>query len=237
MSRTELIKLIENADSDWFATASIGNKLTKVKVMSTVLEKAVINEYGLSKFVLQIRPFLAMDDEQFFKFCQANRDVRIERNKEGEIIIMPPTGWDTGDKNSEINFQLRLWAKKDKHGKVGDSSTGFILPNGATISPDNSWVRKDRIEQFSEKQRQKFLPLCPDFVIELRSASDTLKDGRQKMEDYIENGAQLGWLIDPKNKRVYIYRPNSEVEILKNPETISGEDILQGFELDLTEIW
>ncbi len=205
--------------------------------MSTVLEKAVINEYGLSKFVLQFRPFVRMDDEQFFRFCQANRDVRIERNKEGEIIIMPPTGWNTGDMNSEINFQLRLWAKKDKRGKVGESSTGFVLPNGATISPDASWVRKERIEKFTAIQRQKFLPLCPDFVIELRSPSDTLKSGQEKMEEYIENGAKLGWLIDPKNRQVSIYRANGEIEILNNPQTVSGEDLLKGFELDLREIW
>jgi Uma2 family endonuclease len=205
--------------------------------MSTVLEKAVINEYGLSKFVLQFRPFLNMDDDQFFEFCQANRDVRIERNKDGEIIVMPPTGWKTGDRNAEITMQLRIWAKKNKQGKSGDSSTGFILPNGATISPDASWVLKNRIEQFSAKQRQKFLPLCPDFVIELRSASDTLKDLQDKMEEYIENGARLGWLIDPKNKRVHIYRVNGEVEILENPKSISGEDVLRGFELDMTEIW
>ncbi len=207
------------------------------KIMSTVLEKAVINEYGLSKFVLQFRPFLNMDDDQFFDFCQANRDVRIERSKDGEIIIMPPTGSETGERNAEITMQLRIWAKKNKQGKSYDSSTGFILPNGATISPDASWVLKKRIEKFTAKQLQKFLPLCPDFVIELRSASDLLKDGQAKMKEYIENGARLGWLIDPKNKRVSIYRANGEVEILENPQSVSGEDVLQDFELDLTEIW
>lgn len=205
--------------------------------MAAVLERAVIDEYGLSKFVLQFRPFLQMNDEQFFDFCQANRDVRIERNEDGEIIIMPPTGWNTGDINSEINFQLRGWAKKDERGKVGESSTGFILPNGATTSPDASWVLKKRIEKFTAKQLQKFLHLCPDFVIELRSASDSLKDSQAKMEEYIENGARLGWLIDPKNKRVHLYRANGEIEILENPNKVSGEEVLQKFELDLTEIW
>lgn len=205
--------------------------------MSTISERAVINEYGLSKFVLQFRPVLNMDDDQFFEFCQANRDVRIERNKDGEIIIMPPTGSETGDRNAEITMQLRIWAKKNKQGKSYDSSTGFILPNGATISPDASWVSKKRLEKFTAKQLQKFLPLCPDFVIELRSASDSLKEGQAKMKEYIENGAQLGWLIDPKNKKVHIYRANGEVEILENPQSVSGEDVLVGFELDLTEIW
>lgn len=205
--------------------------------MSTVLEKTVINEYGLSKFVLQFRPFVQMDDEQFFRFCQANQNVRIERSKEGEIIIMPPTGWNTGDINSEINMQLRLWAKKDKSGRVGESSTGFVLPNGAIISPDASWVRKERVEKFTPRQQQKFLPLCPDFVIELRSPSDTLKSGKEKMKEYIENGAKLGWLIDPKKKEVSIYRANGDIEILRNPKRVSGENILQDFELNLNEIW
>lgn len=205
--------------------------------MSTVLERAVINEYGLSKFVLQFRPFVQMNDEQFFDFCQANRDVRIERNKDGEIIIMPPTGANTGDRNAEITMQLRVWAKKNRKGKSYDSSTGFVLPNGATISPDASWVLKERLEKFTAKQREKFLPLCPDFVIELRSASDSLKDSQEKMREYIENGARLGWLIDPRNKKVHVYRANGEVEILENPDKVSGEDVLQKFELDLTEIW
>ncbi len=205
--------------------------------MSTVLERAVINEYGLSRFVLQFRPFVQMNDEQFFDFCQANRDVRIERSKDGEIIIMPPTGANTGERNSEINFQLKLWAKKNKRGKVYDSSTGFILPNAATVSPDASWILKERLEKFTAKQREKFLPLCPDFVVELRSASDSLKDSQEKMREYIENGARLGWLIDPKNKRVHIYRANGEIEVLENPTKVSGEDVLANFELDLTEIW
>lgn len=205
--------------------------------MSTVLERAVINEYGLSKFVLQFRPFLQMNDEQFFDFCQANRDVRIERNKDGEIIIMPPTGANTGDRNAEITMQLRIWAKKNRNGKSYDPSTGFKLPNGATVSPDASWVKNERLKEFTAKQREKFLPLCPDFVIELRSASDSLKDSQEKMREYIENGARLGWLIDPKNKKVHVYRASGEVEILDNPDIVSGEDVLQKFELDLTEIW
>lgn len=134
-------------------------------------------------------------------------------------------------------MQLRLWAKKDKRGKSYDSSTGFKLPNGATISPDASWVLSERLEIFTAKQREKFLPLCPDFVLELRSASDSLKTTQNKMAEYIENGARLGWLIDPKNKQVHIYRANDEIEILENPQTVSGENILEKFELDLTEIW
>lgn len=176
-------------------------------------------------------------DDEFWEFCRRNDEMRIEMTKEGDVIITPPTGANTGERNSEINFQLKLWAKKDKRGKTYDSSTGFKLPNGATVSPDASWVRNERLEKFTAKQLERFLPLCPDFVVELRSASDGLKTSQAKMREYIENGARLGWLIDPKNKRIYIYRANGEIEILENPDKVSGEDVLQNFELDLREIW
>ena len=205
--------------------------------MSAVLEKPVINEYGISRFVLQFSPFLQMNDEQFFEFCQANRDLRIERNSQGEIIIMPPTGWETGDKNAEITTQLRNWTKKDGRGKSADSSAGYKMPNGAIMSPDASWVSKERLEKISLNKRRKFLPLAPDFVIELRSESDSLAKLKDKMQEYIENGVSLGWLIDPIERRVYVYRPNAEVETLENPTEISGEPLLKGFMLDLRDIW
>ena len=211
--------------------------------MQTVSEKSyskmfIPNNSGALRFKFEAnnKPLKFTDDE-FWDFCRQNDNLRIEMTKEGDVIIMPPTGGDTGDRNAEITTQLRIWAKKDKSGKTYDSSTGFKLPDGATISPDASWVLKERIEKFTAKQREKFLPLCPDFVIELRSASDRLKTGQQKMTEYIENGARLGWLIDPKTKRVHIYRANGEIEIIENPKTVSGEDILINFELDLTEIW
>ena len=205
--------------------------------MSAVLEKPVINEFGLSRFVLQFSPFIEMSDEQFFDFCQVNRDLRIERNSEGEIIIMPPTGWETGDKNSEINYQLREWTKKDGRGKCADSSAGYKMPNGAIMSPDASWISNERLEKVSPDKRKKYLPLAPDFVIELRSESDSLVNLKEKMQEYIENGVSLGWLIDPVNKRVYVYHPNSEVEISENPTEILGEPLLKGFVLNLKEIW
>lgn len=205
--------------------------------MSIVLEKPTINEYGISRFVLQVNPFLKMTDEQFFDFCQANRDLHIERNSQGELIIMPPTGWETGDKNAEISFQLRLWAKKDGSGKSADSSTGYKMPNGAIMSPDASWVSNSQLEKISAEDRRKFLPLAPKFVIELRSESDSLTKLKEKMQEYIENGVLLGWLIDVGSKKVYVYRPNSEVEILEKPSEISGEPLLQGFMLNLKEIW
>ncbi len=205
--------------------------------MSAVLEKPVINEFGISRFVLQFSPFLEMNDDQFFEFCQANRDVRIERNARGEVIIMPPTGWETGDKNSEINLQLRLWTKKDGRGKCVDSSSGYKMLNGATMSPDASWVLKERLERISPSKRRKFLPLAPDFVLELRSESDSLSKLKTKMREYMENGVSLGWLIDPINKRVYVYRQNKETEILENPTQVSGELLLKDFTLNLKEIW
>ena len=178
-----------------------------------------------------------MTPEEFWEFCGDNRDVRAELTKEGDVILMPPTGFETSDRNSEINLQLRVWAKKDKTGIATESNAGFVLPNGATRSPDAAWTLKERLEKFSAEERKKFLPLCPDFVVELRSASDSLNDLQEKMDEYIENGARLGWLIDPKNKKLHIYRANGEVEVLENPKTVSGEDVLVGFELDLTEIW
>ncbi len=205
--------------------------------MSAVLEKPVINEFGVSRFVLQFSPFIEMNDEQFFEFCQANRDVRIERNSQGEIIIMPPTGWETGNKNAEITIQLGIWAKQDGRGKSVDSSTGYILPNGATISPDASWILKERLEKVSPAKRRKFLPIAPDFVIELRSQSDSLQKLKDKMQEYIENGVTLGWLIDATTRKIYVYRPNNEIEILENSTEILGELLLQGFVLKLKEIW
>jgi Uma2 family endonuclease len=169
--------------------------------MSAVLEKPVINEFGISRFVLQFSPFVEMNDDQFFDFCQANSDLRIERNKQGEVIIMPPTGWKTGDINSEINFQLRLWTKKDGRGRTADSSAGYKMPNGATMSPDASWISNERLEKVSPAKRRKFLPLAPDFVIELRSESNSLPKLKEQMQEYIENGVSLGWLIDPTEKK------------------------------------
>ncbi len=178
-----------------------------------------------------------MTAEEFWEFCQENRKIRAELTKDGDVIIMPPTGFETSDRNLEILIQLGSWAKKDKTGKATESNGGFILPNGATYAPDAAWTSNERLENFSAEQKKKFLPLCPDFVIELRSESDNLKELKTKMEEYIENGASLGWLINPREKEVYIYRANGEIEILQNPQAVSGENVLPNFELDLTEIW
>ena len=180
---------------------------------------------------------LQMTDEQFFQLCQDNRDLRFERNSNGDILIMPPTGGETGNRNSSINYQLYAWNLQNKLGITFDSSTGFKLPNKADRSPDASWIPLKKWNNLTPQQRQKFLPLCPDFVIELRSPSDSLKTLQNKMKEYLENGTKLGWLINPKAKQVEIYRQGKEVEILDNPTTLSGEDLLPDFVLDLELIW
>jgi Uma2 family endonuclease len=186
---------------------------------------------------LRFPPSVAMSDDDFFEFCQLNRDLRIERTAEGEIIIMPPTGGETGSRNSEINIQLGSWAKRDGSGRAFDSSTGFKLPNGAERSPDAAWVLRSRLARLTTEQKQKFLPLCPDFVIELRSPSDTVAQLRNKLQEYMENGARLGWLLDPPTRRVHIYRAGLEPEIIEEPTEVSGETVLPGFTLNLKEIW
>ncbi|OCQ93353.1 hypothetical protein BCD67_03700 [Oscillatoriales cyanobacterium USR001] len=180
---------------------------------------------------------LTVTHEQFFELAQANRDLQLERNATGELIVMPPTGSETGNRNLDMEGQLWLWNRQTKLGKAFNSSTGFSLPNGADRSPDASWVRQERWDLLTPEQQQGFAPLCPDFVLELRSKNDTMESLRAKMREYIENGARLGWLIDRQNKKVEIYRESQAVEVLNHPATLSGEDVLPGFILDLTEVW
>lgn len=178
-----------------------------------------------------------MTTDEFWEFCQNNSHIRAELTKDGDVIIMPPTGWNTTKRNAKIVRRLGNWAEDNGKGEVAESNGGFILPNGATRVPDASWVLKSRLESLSQKDLEKFLPLCPNFVVEITSPSDSLSETQEKMVEYLENGAQLGWLIHAKTKQVFIYRPNREVEMLENPDKVSGESILEGFELDLTEIW
>lgn len=199
----------------------------------------------MTAITLNLEPVIHLTDEQFYQLCQANRDVRFERTAEGELIVMPPTGGETGDRNSEMNFQLRAWNKQTRLGKVFDSSTGFKLPDSADRSPDAAWVRLERWEALTPEQRQKFPPLAPDFVIELRSATDELKPLQAKMQEYRDNGVRLGWLLDPQRQIVEIYRIGTDVEVLReaelsrreSPTTLSGEDVLPGFVMDLSEIF
>jgi Uma2 family endonuclease len=181
---------------------------------------------------------MPITDEQFFEFCQINRDLHIERNQFGEISIMRPTGSETGNREGNIFGQLWLWSEQDGTGITFSSSTGFILSTGAERSPDASWIKLERWNALSPEQQQKFAPICPDFVIELRSASDNLKPLQEKMLEYMsEEGFQLGWLIDRKNRKVYIYRPGQEVECIDNPDTVSGDRVLPGFSLNMTKVW
>ncbi|MEQ9667230.1 Uma2 family endonuclease [Coleofasciculus sp. G2-EDA-02] len=176
---------------------------------------------------------LKVTQEQFEELAAANRDVRLERTAIGELIIMPPTGGITGKRNIDIEGQLWFWNRQTKLGVAFNSSTAFRLPNGADRSPDASWVSQERWDTLTPEQQEAFPPLCPDFVIELRSKSDNMEPLRKKMQEYLDNGLRLGWLIDAKNKRVEIYRPNREVEVLQSPVSLSGEDVLPGFVLDL----
>ena len=175
--------------------------------------------------------------EQFKELAAANRDVRLERTATGELIIMAPTGSETGNRNTDIIGQLWFWNRKTKLGVVFDSSTGFNLPNGADRSPDASWIKLESWEVLAAEEKKGFAPICPDFVVKFRSASDNMKPLREKMQEYIENGAKLGWLIDRNNRKVEVYRQGFDVEILDNPTSLSGENILPEFVLDLAEVW
>ena len=187
--------------------------------------------------VLHTRPALEMNEEQFFEFCQLNRDWRIERTAEGDLEIMPPTGGETSNRNAELTTQVQLWSRQDATGVAFDSNGGFILPNGAVRSPDASWVRRERLANITAEQKRKFLPLCPDFVIELRSPSDPLATLQAKMREYVENGARLGWLLDPEERKAHVYKPGESARVLNTPDKLSGDPVLAGFVLDLKQIW
>jgi len=180
---------------------------------------------------------LQVTQEQFTALAIANPDLRLEKTAQGELIVNPPTGWETGERNRSITGQLDRWYEANEGlGKAFDSSTGFILLNGAIRSPDASWVSRERWERLTPEQKETFAQVCPDFVVELRSSSDSLQDLQGKMREYLENGARLGWLIDPQNRTVEIYRPGATVEVLDNPSQLSGEQVLPGFQLNLRRI-
>ena len=179
---------------------------------------------------------LQLNEAEFYRLCQANRDLRLELTAEGNLIIMPPTGWDTGRRNASLNRLVGNWAEADGTGIVFDSSTGFKLPSGATRSPDVSWVLRSRLEALSPDPN-KFLPLCPDFAIELRSASDSLSVLQAKMQEYMDNGLKLGWLINPKGKSVEIYRAGQAVETVFFSTALSGESLLPGLQISLKNIF
>lgn len=170
-------------------------------------------------------------DQQFYHLCQINPELQIERTGKGELIIMPPVGGISGNQEADLITELTIWNRQTRLGKVFSSSTMFKLPNGGDRSPDAAWVKLDRWQALTPEQQQKFPPICPDFVIELRSRTDALKPLQDKMQEYLNSGLQLGWLINPQNQQIEIYRPNQPVEIVQFPVSLSGEDILPGFVL------
>ncbi|MEC4805318.1 MAG: Uma2 family endonuclease [Jaaginema sp. PMC 1079.18] len=181
---------------------------------------------------------LHITPEQFIILAASNRDLQLERTAQGELIVNPPTGWQTGEQNINITTELCLWWRNaGKPGKVFDSSTAFTLPNHAIRSPDASWISQERWDSLTDEQKGTFARICPDFVVALRSASDTLKSLQEKMQEYMNNGARLGWLINPKNRTVEVYRVGLETEILTNPKQLSGAEIVPGFVLDLRQVW
>lgn len=181
---------------------------------------------------------LHVTPQQFEALAIANRDLRLELTADGELIVNPPTGGESGKRNLSISRQLGNWYEVHEDlGEAFDSSTGFILPNGARLSPDASWVSRQRWEALTPKERKGFVPLCPDFVVELRSESDSLTQLRSKMQEYMDNGARLGWLINPQQRRVEIYRAGVAVQMLENPTELSGEEVLPGFVLNLTRVF
>jgi Uma2 family endonuclease len=190
----------------------------------------------MDTFTLDLGSVVQLTDEQFFQLCQIHHDYRFERTPKGELIIMSLAGGETSSRNASLTAQLWVWNAQAKLGKVFDSSGGFKLPNGADRSPDAAWVKQERWQALTPEQRQKFPPLCPDFVVELRSPSDSLKTIREKMQEYLDNGAQLGWLIDPEMNQVEVYRPNRTVEVLRSPKTLAGEEVLPGFVLDVEAV-
>ncbi len=178
-----------------------------------------------------------VSDEEFAELCRLNPELQFERTSEGELVIMAPTGGKTGRRNAKLMMAFGLWAERDGTGQSFDSSTLFSLPNSARRSPDLSWVRNKRWNALTAQEQDEFPPLCPDFVVELRSRTDRLTTQQEKMEEYIANGAQLGWLIDPLERKVHIYRADAGTEILDDPQTVSGEPLLKGFVLDVQSLW
>ena len=190
----------------------------------------------MTAITLTLKPFIQLTPDQFSTLCQANPDAKLERTSTGELVVMPPTGGESGSRNRKLTQRLGIWTDQDGTGEAFDSSTMFQLPNGAFRSPDAAWVTLDRWNALTPEARRTFPPLCPDFVVELRSETDSLRSLQDKLQEYLDNGARLGWLLDPKGQQVEIYRPGQPKQVLAAPTQISGEDVLPGFTLDLPGI-
>ncbi len=194
-------------------------------------------ESSSQDWLVHLVPRREVSRQEYRAFVAANPELRIERTARGEVIVMPPAHSRTGYRNGELFRQLANWARQDGSGAAFDSSAGFDLPDGSNRSPDASWILKSRLATLTPEERSEYLPLCPDFVAELRSKSDRLSAVREKMIEYLDNGAKLGWLIDPLERRVHVYRAGAGPQILVQPAAISGDPDLPGFTLDLERIW
>jgi Uma2 family endonuclease len=191
----------------------------------------------MTAYTINFNPIYQLNDEQFYQLCRHNPEIKFERSRSGEIVIMSPTGGETGNINAEISAEFVIWNRQNKLGKVFDSSTCFKLPIGSDRSPDVAWIERKRWDALTPKHKEKFPPIAPDFVLELMSPTDSLKETQKKMEEYRESGVKLGWLINRKSRRVEIYRSDREVEILEYPNSLSGENVLLNFVLDLKIVW
>ncbi|WP_414567765.1 Uma2 family endonuclease [Nostoc sp. CCY 9925] len=191
----------------------------------------------MTAIAINLNPIIELTDNQFYQLCRENPEIKFERNAAGELLIMSPTGGETGNRNIEIGADFVIWNRQTQLGICFDSSTCFKLPNGANRSPDVAWIIKERWDALTPEQKEKFPPIAPDFVLELMSPSDTLRETQEKMQEYIDNGVKLGWLINPKMEQVEIYRLGQPVEILTSPQQLSGEDVLPGFILNFSIVW
>jgi Uma2 family endonuclease len=191
----------------------------------------------MTALILNLRPTIELTDDQFYQICQNNPELRLERTAQGKLIVMPPTGGGSGKRNFSLTGQLAAWVERTGLGEGFDSSTVFRLPNGANRSPDASWIANERWNALTLEEQEKFPPIAPDFVVELRSRTDSLEELEEKMQEYMENGVRLGWLLDPQNEQAKIYRQGQIVEVLRSPATLSGEEVLPGFVLDLSRVF
>ena len=192
----------------------------------------------MNSYTLNLKPLAnPITVEHFEQLCQLNPELKLETNDRGELIVMSPTGFETGSNNADLIVQMGIWNRRYKLGVVCDSSTGFILPNGAIRSPDVSWIAKERITKFSKEEKAKFLPLAPDFALELTSPSDKLDVTQAKMQEYVNNGVKLGWLINPQQQQVEIYRPEASKVVLNRPNVLSDDRLLPELEIELDSIW
>lgn len=191
----------------------------------------------MTAITINFNSIIKLTEDQFYDLCRTNPDIKFERNAKGEIVIVPPTGGETGKNNAEITIDFGIWNRQTKLGVVFDSSTCFHFPNNADRSPDVAWIKQERWDALTEKQKEKFPPIAPDFVLELMSPTDRFKETQDKMREYMDNGVKLGWLINRKNRLIEIYRQGQAVEVLESPTELSGEDVLPGFVLNLEFIW